>query len=79
MTGALEQSMLAVLFDRSQPMTVSELHGELRCTRRDLWWAIRCQHNLGNIKRGEPVELTAAARVAIAAGRMTSTDWRIAA
>lgn len=78
MTGALEQAMLATLYDRDGPMAVGELEAALRCTRRDLWRAVRAQHLLGNLRKGGAIALTASARVAIAAGRRASSDWRTA-
>lgn len=75
----LQSAMLAVLYDAGEPLTLKALEAALRCTRRDLWSAVRDQHRLGNIKRGEPITLTASARAAIAAGRMSNLDWREAA
>lgn len=70
--------LLNALFDASQPLSVSELEAQLRITRRDLWSAIRAQANVGNLRKGQPLELTAAARVAIAAGR-TASEQAVAA
>ena len=70
--------LLNALFDARHPLSVSELETQLRITRRDLWSAIRTQANVGNLRKGQPVELTAAARVAIAAGR-TASEQAVAA
>lgn len=64
--------LLNALFDARHPLSVTELEAQLRITRRDLWSAIRAQANVGNLRKGQPIELTAAARVAIAAGRRAS-------
>ena len=61
--------LLNALFDATHPMSVTELETQLRVTRRDLWSAVRAQAVLGNVRKGQPLELTAAARAAIAAGR----------
>ena len=61
--------LLNALYDATHPMSVTELETQLRVTRRDLWSAIRAQAVLGNVRKGQPLELTAAARAAIAAGR----------
>ncbi|GLV28476.1 hypothetical protein TomTYG75_09980 [Sphingobium sp. TomTYG75] len=61
--------LLNALFDATHPMSVTELETQLRVTRRDLWSAVRAQATLGNVRKGQPLELTAAARAAIAAGR----------
>lgn len=66
----LEIRLLNALFDAPDPMSVTELETALRCTRRDLWRAIRQQAMLGNIKKGQPVALTSSARSAVVAGRM---------
>lgn len=65
----LEMRLLNALFDADRALSVAELEAQLRCTRRDLWTAIRVQARLGNIKNVQPIELTAAARIAIGAGR----------
>lgn len=65
----LQMRMLNALFDAARPMSVTELETQLRVTRRDLWSAVRAQAVLGNVRKGQPLELTAAARAAIAAGR----------
>lgn len=65
----LQMRMLNALFDAAHQMSVTELETQLRVTRRDLWSAIRAQAVLGNVRKGQPLELTAAARAAIAAGR----------
>lgn len=67
---SIEIGMLNALFDRQQPMSVTELETHLRCTRRDLWAAIRHQHQLGNVRKDQPISLTASAHIAIAAGRL---------
>lgn len=67
---SIEIGMLNALFDRQHPMSVTELETHLRCTRRDLWAAIRHQHQLGNVRKDQPISLTASAHIAIAAGRL---------
>lgn len=66
----VEIGLLNSLFDRQAPMTVTELEMQIRCTRHDLWQAIRNQHHLGNIRKDQPIRLTASAHIAIAAGRL---------
>lgn len=75
----LQIALLNLLFDAIEPVSVSALAAVLRCTRRDLFCAIRLQALAGNIKKGEPIALTSSCRFAIAAGRMATTDWREAA
>lgn len=65
----LEISLLNALFDAVHPMTVIDLETQLRCHRRDLFRAITAQYRLGNVRKGQPVELTKSARIAITAGR----------
>ncbi|WP_311270859.1 hypothetical protein [Sphingobium sp. WCS2017Hpa-17] len=65
----IEIGLLNALFDRREPMSVVELEQSIRCNRRDLWTAIRAQHQLGNVKKDQPIALTASANIAIAAGR----------
>ena len=65
----VQARLLNALFDATRPMSVTELETQLRVTRRDLWSAVRAQAVLGNVRKGQPLELTAAARAAIAAGR----------
>ena len=65
----LQMRMLNALYDAAHPMSVTELETQLRVTRRDLWSAVRAQAVLGNVRKGQPLEITAAARAAIAAGR----------
>lgn len=65
----VQARLLNALYDAAHPMSVTELETQLRVTRRDLWSAIRAQAVLGNVRKGQPLELTAAARAAIAAGR----------
>ncbi|MFC4593765.1 hypothetical protein [Sphingobium tyrosinilyticum] len=65
----VQARLLNALFDAAHPMSVTELQIQLRVTRRDLWSAVRAQAVLGNVRKGQPLELTAAARAAIAAGR----------
>jgi len=74
----LQLRMLSALYDAKRPMSVSELETQLRCTRRDLWNAVRAQAQLGNIKKGQPIELTSSANIAIAAGRAASATPRAA-
>lgn len=74
----VQARLLNALFDATRPMSVTELETQLRVTRRDLWSAIRAQAMLGNLRKGQPVELTAAARVAIGAGR-AAIDQQVAA
>jgi len=74
----LQLRMLNALFDAKRPMSASELETQLRCTRRDLWNAVRAQAQLGNIKKGQPIELTNSANIAIAAGRAASATPRAA-
>lgn len=69
---SLEICLLNILFDHAEPMPVTDLEMALRCTRRDLWTAIRHQYALGNIKKGQPVALTSSARIAIQAGRFAT-------
>lgn len=66
----VEIRLLNVLFDAGRPMSVSELEGAVGCIRCDLWNAIRQQHRLGNIRKGQPIELLPSAQIAIAAGRL---------
>ncbi|MGB3928918.1 MAG: hypothetical protein WBL20_08140, partial [Sphingobium sp.] len=77
--AALERALLVTLYERGGPMAVGELEAALRCTRRDLFRAVRSQHGLGNLRKGPSIALTASARFAIAAGRTASCDWRNAA
>ena len=65
----VQARLLNALYDAAHPMSVTELETQLRVTRRDLWSAVRAQAVLGNVRKGQPLELTAAARAAIAAGR----------
>lgn len=65
----LEVALLNALFDAARPMIPSDLEMQLRCTRRDLFRAIAAQYRLGNVRRGQPVELTKSGHIAIAAGR----------
>ena len=65
----VQARLLNALYDATHPMSVTELETQLRVTRRDLWSAVRAQAVLGNVRKGQPIELTAAARAAIAAGR----------
>lgn len=65
----VQARLLNALYDAARPMSVTELETQLRVTRRDLWSAVRAQAVLGNVRKGQPLELTAAARAAIAAGR----------
>ena len=74
----LQLRMLNALYDAKRPMSVSELETQLRCIRRDLWNAVRAQAQLGNIKKGQPIELTSSANIAIAAGRAASATPRAA-
>ncbi|CAM8673049.1 hypothetical protein [Sphingobium sp.] len=62
--------LLNTLFDRQEPMSVTELEMQIRCTRHDLWLAIRHQYLLGNIRKDQPITLTSSAHIAIAAGRL---------
>lgn len=66
----LEISLINALFDADSPMSVSDLEMQLRCHRRHLFRAITAQYRLGNVRKGQPVELTKAGRFAIAAGRI---------
>jgi len=66
----VEFGLLNALFDAGRPMTVAELESRLRHTRRDIFRAITAQYRHGNVRKGQPVELTISARRAIAAGRM---------
>ena len=66
----VEIGLLNALFDRQEPMSVIELEMQIRCTRQDLWQAIRHQHLLGNIRKDQPISLTQSAHIAIAAGRL---------
>lgn len=63
-------TMLNALFDRGAGMSILELETRIRCTRHDLWTAIRQQHALGNVRKGQIVTLTPSAHIAIAAGRL---------
>ncbi|QDC38386.1 hypothetical protein [Sphingobium fuliginis] len=65
----LEIGLLNALFDAGHPMSVSDLEMKLRCTRRDLFRAITAQYRLGNVRKGQPVELTNSGHIAVAAGR----------
>lgn len=65
----VQARLLNALYDATHPVSVTELETQLRVTRRDLWSAVRAQAVLGNVRKGQPLELTAAARAAIAAGR----------
>jgi len=65
----LQMRLLSALFEANRAMSLTELETQLRCTRRDLWQAIRAQANLANIKRGQPIELTTSGHIAVAAGR----------
>ncbi|MBV2149263.1 hypothetical protein KRZ98_13380 [Sphingobium sp. AS12] len=66
----LQIGLLNALFDSDRPMSVSDLEMQLRCHRRDLFRAITAQYRLGNVRKGQPVELTKAGRCAITAGRL---------
>ena len=66
----LEISLLNVLFDADGPMRVSDLEMQLGGHRRHLFRAITAQYRLGNVRKGQPVELTKAGRFAITAGRL---------
>jgi hypothetical protein len=70
----VQARLLNALFDTGHAMSITELETQLRVTRRDLWTAIRAQALLGNIRKGQPLELTASARVAIQAGRSALTQ-----
>lgn len=74
----LQLRMLNALFDAKRGMSVSELETQLRCTRRDLWSAVRAQAQLSNIKKGQPIQLTSSANIAIAAGRAARATSRAA-
>jgi hypothetical protein len=68
--AAREAALLTTLFDRGGPMTMLEPETALRWIRRDIFRAIRAQHQLGNIRRFDGgVTLTAACRFAIQAAR----------
>ena len=66
----LQMKLLGALFNADRTMSASELEAQLRCTRRDLWSAVRAQAQLGNIKKGQPIQLAPSAHIAIAAGRL---------
>jgi len=66
----VEMLLLNALFDAPAPMSVTDLETALDCIRRDIWQAIQRQRQLGNIKKGQPIELTASARIAMAAARL---------
>lgn len=76
---ALAAALLVTLYERGEPMALSELEIALRCDRRSAWRAIRDQQVMGNVRGRPVVELTPSARFAIAAGRSASCDWRSAA
>ncbi len=77
--------------DRTVLITIDNLGGEvdfvtllreLPLCRRDLYRSLNRQNMLGNVKRchpGDPVALTAAARFAIAAGRLYGMKMAVAA
>lgn len=65
----LEIGLLNALFDAHHPLSVSDLETKLRCTRRDLFRAITAQYRHGNVRKGQPVELTKSGHFAVAAGR----------
>ncbi|WP_176597330.1 MULTISPECIES: hypothetical protein [Sphingobium] len=69
----LEIGLLNALFDAGHPVSASDLETKLRCTRRDLFRAITAQYRLGNVRKGQPVELTNSGHIAIAAGRHAGT------
>lgn len=65
----IEISLLNALFDAAHPMTAADLETKMRCTRRDLFRAITAQYRHGNVRKGQPVELTKSGHIAVAAGR----------
>ena len=65
----LQIGLLNVLFDAGHPMSVTDLETKLRCTRRDLFRAITAQYRHGNVRKGQPIELTNSGHIAVAAGR----------
>lgn len=65
----IEIGLLNALFDAGHPLTVTDLETKLRCHRRDLLRAITAQYRHGNIRKGQPVELTTSGHIAVAAGR----------
>lgn len=66
----LEIGLLNALFGADRPMGVSDLEMQLRCHRRHLFRAITAQYRMGNVRKGQPVELTKVGRFAIIAGRL---------
>lgn len=68
----IDRTVLALLFDAGGEMCFHDLWQAMPITRRELWQSLNRQYTLGNVKRhreGEPLILTASARMAIAAGR----------
>ena len=65
----IEIGLLNALFDAGQPLSVTDLETQLRCTRRDLLRAITAQYRHGNVRKGQPVTLTKSGHIAVAAGR----------
>lgn len=65
----VEISLLNALFDATHPLTATDLEMQLRCTRRDLLRAIREQYRHGNVRKGQPTELTNFRHIAVATGR----------
>lgn len=70
--ATLDRATLAALFDAGGEIAFVDLWRRLPCTRRELWRSLDRQYRHGNVRRhvsGEPISLTPAARIAIAAGR----------
>jgi len=68
----LDFLLLAKLFEAGGEMPFAQLADGFPATRPELLSALARQYRLGNVKRhqhGEPITLTASARVAVGAGR----------
>lgn len=72
MEQALDRRVLAALFDANGKMHFPRLRETVQCTERELFRSLNRQYRGGNVQRhysGQAIQLTAAAKLAIGAGR----------
>lgn len=72
---ALGLAALGILYDAGGEAGFGTLWDALPCTRRELWRILARLATMGAIRRhreGEPIVLTATARMSVEAGRLTA-------
>lgn len=77
---AADRALLSALYRAGGEISFSRLYEVCAFTRRELFRAMGRQYALGNVKRhrsGEPLALTASARIAMTAALSSLPGWHL--